>query len=82
MRAVDNGAGIDPRFVRLSVDGHSRSARYVAGRHEITASLKGLRRGRHRLTLRASDYQEPKNMENVPKILPNTYRMRVVFRVR
>jgi len=81
-RAVDNGAGIDPKLVRLSVDGHARSARYVAGRQEITASLKGLRRGRHRLTLRASDYQEPKNMENVPKILPNTSRMRVVFQVR
>jgi subtilisin family serine protease len=82
VRAVDNGAGIDPRFVRLSVDGHARSARHDASRNEITASLKGLRRGRHSLTLLVSDYQEPKNMENVPKILPNTSRLRAVFRVR
>jgi subtilisin family serine protease len=80
--AVDNGAGIDPQFVRLSVDGHARSARYDASRNEITASLKGLRRGRHTLTLLVSDYQEPKNMENVPKILPNTSRLRASFRVR
>jgi subtilisin family serine protease len=82
VRAVDNGAGIDPQFVRLSVDGHARLARYDASRNEITASLKGFRRGRHSLTLLVSDYQEPKNMENVPKILPNTSRLRAVFRVR
>jgi subtilisin family serine protease len=82
VRAVDNGAGIDPQLVRLSVDGHARSARYDASRSEITASLKGLRRGRHRLTLLVSDYQEPKNMENVPKILPNTSRLHAAFRVR
>ena len=82
VRAVDNGAGIDPQLVRLSVDGHARSARYDASRNEITASLKGLRRGRHRLTLLVSDYQEPKNMENVPKILPNTSRLHAAFRVR
>jgi hypothetical protein len=68
--------------VGLSVDGHGRSARYDASRNEITASLKGLRRGRHRLTLRVSDYQELKNMENVPKILPNTSRLHAAFRVR
>jgi hypothetical protein len=82
VRAVDNGAGIDPQLVGLSVDGHGRSARYEAGRDEITASLKGLRRGRHRLTLLVSDYQELKNMENVPKILPNTSRLHAAFRVR
>jgi subtilisin family serine protease len=82
VRAVDNGAGIDTQFLRLSVDGHARSARYDASRNEITASLKGLRRGRHSLTLLVSDYQEPKNMENVPKILPNTSRLRAFFRVR
>src|SRR5262245_22412629 len=82
VRTVDSGAGVDRRFVRLSVDGHTRSARYSSSRNEITASLKGLRRGRHRFTLRVSDYQEPKNMENIPEILPNTSRLRAVFRVR
>src|SRR5262245_19018335 len=82
VRAVDKGAGIDPQFIRLSVDGSARSARYDAGRNEITASLKGLRRGRHRFTLVVSDHQEPKNMENVPKILPNTARLHAAFTVR
>ena len=82
VRAVDNGAGLDPRYVRLSVDGFARPARYDASRHEITASLKGLKPGRHRFTLLVSDYQEPKNMENVPKILPNTARLHAAFQVR
>jgi hypothetical protein len=82
VRAVDNGAGIDPRFVRLSIDGYAHSVRYDAGRNEITASLKGLKGRRHRFTLLVSDYQEPKNMENVPKILPNTARLHRAFRVR
>jgi hypothetical protein len=81
VRAVDNGAGIDPRFVRLSVDGYAHSLRYDAGRNQVTASLMGLRRGRHRFTLLVSDYQEPKNMENVPKILPNTARLHAAFRI-
>jgi subtilisin family serine protease len=81
--AADNGAGIDPRFIRLSVDGYKYPVRYDASRGEITASLKKkLRRGRHRFTLRVSDYQEPKNMENVPKILPNTARLHAAFTIR
>jgi subtilisin family serine protease len=82
VRAVDNGSGIDPRFVRLAVDGNVRSARYVAGQQLITASLSGLRRGRHTFRLLVSDYQESKNMENVPRILPNTSRLRAAFVVR
>jgi len=80
--ATDAGSGINPRFVRLVVDGHRRPARYDAKRHVITASLRRLARGRHRFTLVASDYQEAKNMENVHRILPNTARLRAAFRVR
>ena len=82
VRAVDTGAGIDPQFVQLSVDGYAHSVRYDTGRNELTASLQGLKRGRHKFTLLVSDYQEPKNMENVPKILPNTSRLHAAFRVR
>ena len=32
----------------------------------------GVKPGKHRLRLQASDYQESRNMENVPPILPNT----------
>jgi hypothetical protein len=79
VRAVDNGSGIDPEFVRLAVDGHARSAQYLADRQLIAASLRGLRRGRHTFSLRVSDYQESKNTENMRKILPNTARLRGAF---
>jgi len=39
-------------------------------------------RGRHLLVLRASDYQETKNMEDVAKILPNTATLRISVTVR
>jgi hypothetical protein len=48
----------------------------------ITASLRGLARGRHHFRLVVSDYQESKNMENVHRILPNTARLSAAFRIR
>jgi subtilisin family serine protease len=82
VRATDAGSGIDPFFVRLFVDGHRRVAAYSARTSLVTASLRGLKRGRHRFTLLVSDYQETKNMENVRRILPNTSRLSRAFRVR
>ena len=43
---------------------------------------KGLRRGRQALMVKASDYQETKNMEDVPKIRPNTATLRATVTVR
>ena len=81
-RATDAGSGVDPFFVRFFVDGHRRAARYEIGKGLVTASLRGLKRGRHGFTLLVSDYQETKNMENVHNILPNTSRLHAAFRVR
>lgn len=77
--ARDAGSGIDPNRIRLSVGGRRRSARFDSRRGLIVASTGGLRRGRHTLTLRVSDYQESKNMENVHRILPNTRRLKAAF---
>jgi hypothetical protein len=48
----------------------------------VTLNVMGLSPGRHRLLFEASDYQETKNMENVPPILPNTASLRATFTVR
>jgi len=80
--ARDDGAGIDPRHIRLFVDGKKRVTRYDTRRRLIVTSGRRLARGRHRLRLLVSDYQELKNMENVRKILPNTARLRVSLLVR
>ena len=80
--ARDDGAGIDPSQIQLFVDGRLRSTRYDARRRLIVSTGRRLARGRHKLRLVVSDYQELKNMENVRRILPNTARLRTAFRVR
>ena len=39
-------------------------------------------RGRHTLVLSVADYQETKNMEDVPPILPNTATLHATVTVR
>jgi len=71
----DGGAGIDPRSIHATVDGDARRARLRAGVISIPVG-----RGRHRVLLQVSDHQESRNMENVPRILPNTARLAVTVR--
>jgi subtilisin family serine protease len=79
--AVDRGSGVDPRSVFFRLDrGELLRARFAAGRVRIR--LGGLARGRHTVTLQVSDHQESKNMENVPRILPNTTTRVASFVVR
>jgi subtilisin family serine protease len=79
--AADAGSGVDPRSVFVRIDRAQLSrARLVAGR--IRIPLGGLARGRHTVTLQVSDHQESKNMENVPRILPNTTTRVASFVVR
>jgi hypothetical protein len=79
---VDRGSGVDPGSIRVLVDGHRRRVSYLAGVSRATIAVRGLTRGRHRLLVAASDYQEAKNMEDVPRILPNTRRFAATFVVR
>ena len=48
----------------------------------VTVPVGSVRAGRHRLLLQVSDRQEPKNMENVLRILPNTAQLAASFSVR
>jgi hypothetical protein len=75
--ATDGGAGVDPASISASLDGRSVKARYANGRVTIAAG-----RGRHRLVVHVSDYQETKNMEDVPKIRPNTATLNAGVSVR
>ncbi|MFL5964396.1 MAG: S8 family peptidase [Gaiellaceae bacterium] len=64
--ATDAGSGVDPATLVVTVDG-----RAVATGGKVRLTIKATK-GRHKVVVRASDYQEAKNMENVPPILPNT----------
>jgi hypothetical protein len=46
------------------------------------ARVSGLANGRHSVTLRAADYQETKNMEDIGPILPNTRTLTTAVTIR
>jgi hypothetical protein len=79
LAVTDADSGVDPKSLEASIDGKPRHIAFARGRIRIPTS--GVARGRHRLVLQASDYQEAKNMEDVLKILPNTRVFRASFRV-
>ncbi len=74
---TDAGAGVDPTSVTATLDGHAVATHYARGLLTIEAT-----RGSHLLIVTASDYQETKNMEDVPQIKPNTARLRRTVAVR
>jgi hypothetical protein len=80
VEATDVGAGVYGASIVAKVDGYDVRATFHLG--VVSISTRGLEPGTHRLRLRASDYQEAKNTENVTSILPNTRTLTVTFRVR
>jgi hypothetical protein len=80
IRAADAGSGVDPRTVYATVDRAEVPVELVSG--VLRVATDTLRRGRHRLQLQLSDYQESRNMENATAILPNTARLTTSFVVR
>ena len=66
--------------IRARVDGTVKMVPRRAG--IVRVPTTGLAPGRHRLRLQVSDYQESRNMENVPAILPNTRVFTTSFTVR
>ena len=69
-RATDAGSGVDPATAKATVDGRDVSTSFQNGVIRIRTS--SLKRGAHRLRVQVSDYQESRNMENVPRVMPNT----------
>jgi subtilisin family serine protease len=82
LRVGDRGSGVDPSSFTAAVDGRAVRVRYFRRTGRAIVAGGGLTLGRHTLLLRVSDYQETKNMEDVPRILPNTRTLRAAFFVR
>jgi subtilisin family serine protease len=66
----DSGSGVDLRSFHAGVGGKPVRLAYAGG--VLLLRTKGLRAGKQTVTVRASDYQETKNMEDVGPVLPNT----------
>ena len=75
----DSGSGVGPRSFHAKVGGKSVRFRYAGG--VLSLRTKGLRPGRKAMTVRASDYQETKNMEDVGPVLPNTRSLHTTVRL-
>lgn len=75
--ASDSGSGVDPSSLLTTLDGARITPPFSGGAFHIHA-----RKGTHKLVLQVGDFQESKNMEDVPPILPNTATLRVTARVR
>ncbi|MDX6619386.1 MAG: minor extracellular serine protease Vpr [Gaiellales bacterium] len=77
----DAGSGISPGDVIANVDGTQEVVSVSAG-GDGRVRVSGLRAGRHRLVITASDLQETKNSENAAALaLPNTRTAHVTFTV-
>jgi subtilisin family serine protease len=75
--ATDTGSGVDPSSVVARLDGSLVQASYANGVFHVHAS-----KGRHRVVISVGDYEETKNMEDVPPILPNTATLTSTVTVR
>jgi subtilisin family serine protease len=75
--ATDAGSGVDGASVNATVDGKRVQAQYANGRITIPANP-----GKRRVVVTVSDFQESKNMEDVPKIRPNTGTLAATVTVR
>jgi subtilisin family serine protease len=82
LSVVDAGASVDPSSVIVSLDGRPVSATLSVSRGRLSIRVGALGRGRHRVAVQVSDYQETKNNENQSRILPNTARFSTTFRIR
>ena len=78
--AVDTGSGVDPQTVHARIDDQAATASFAHGRIVVRLGSRVLP-GRHQLLVQVSDYQEDKNSETVPGILPNTRFYRASFTV-
>ena len=69
----DAGAGVDLGSIALTVDGRI-GYDYSFRRGVLT--IKDVKPGSHKVSLTVADFQEPKNMEDVGPVLPNTRHFR------
>jgi hypothetical protein len=76
-RIADSGSGVDRDSISVRLDGHAAHSTYRMGLLRVTAP-----KGRHRVALSVSDWQETKNMEDVPPVLPNTTTLSTSVTVR
>ena len=69
---TDAGSGVDPASLVVKLDDVENSSTYDETTGTATVYIGNLTPGTHTLSVSAADFQETKNMEDVPGVLPNT----------
>lgn len=69
---TDAGSGVDPEALEVRLDGTSANTVYDAATGKAVATFSLVVPGKHDLSVVAADFQETRNMEDVPGVLPNT----------
>jgi subtilisin family serine protease len=82
VRVADGQSGVDPASFTARLGELERTVRWDARRKLALVDTDGVRPGTYLLRFQVSDYQETRNMENVPKILPNTRVLTARVRIR
>ncbi|HEX6702270.1 MAG TPA: S8 family serine peptidase [Gaiellaceae bacterium] len=82
LAVTDHGSGFDPLSLVAKIDG-KRITRlgYSRATSRLRVPIGSLGAGKHTLIVQASDFQESKNMEDVPRVLPNTRTFRTTFTI-
>lgn len=77
VRISDSGAGVDPKSIAATNGSRSLPVDFNRSSGRAVIDVESLGGGKHTLVVRASDYQETKNNENVATLLPNTRELRI-----
>ncbi|HEY3462514.1 MAG TPA: S8 family serine peptidase [Gaiellaceae bacterium] len=79
----DSGSGVDPHSFGARLEGAGvRSSRFTYSHGVLSIGTNGLPPGRMTVVVKASDYEETKNMEDVGPVLPNTRVLRTTVVLR
>lgn len=76
---TDAGSGVDPGSIDVKVDGSDADTTYDRDTGKTIATVSFVSAGTHKLSVSVSDYQEAKNMEDVPGVLPNSRTLDTTF---
>jgi hypothetical protein len=82
LSVTDAGAGVDPRALVVKVDDTQMDTTYDEASGKVVVEIPLVDAGKHTLHVSAADWQETRNMENVPAILPNTRIFTAAFTAR
>lgn len=76
---TDSGSGVDPSALVVKIDDSEIGTSFDEATGIAVGTVSSLAPGTHTLWVSAADFQETRNMEDVPAVLPNTRTLSTTF---